>query len=138
MTLQQLKVRYSGIQTLLDRIGESGCLFLALCSIIEEVTGLPADIVGIIQTSMANGWLRKDYEVKDSLSLLKAFTGKDWKRIEVPKLPDVIKDNEFTIEKWYNPRTRFTHFKRRFADTLVSSTTVKEGSIKEYYIYSYA
>lgn len=138
MNLTQLKARYSGIQTKLDRIGESGCLFLALCSIIEEVTGYPADIIGIVQESMARGWLLKDFTVKDSLSLLHAYTGRTWKRIEVPNLPDVIKDNEFTIEKWFNPRTKFTHFKRRFANTLVSSTTVREGTIKEYYIYSYA
>ncbi len=137
MNLSVLKSRYAGIQTLLDRIGESGCLFLCLLTIIEEVTGYPADVIGIVKESIARGWLQKDFEVKDSLSLLSAFTGKNWKRVEVSKLPDVIRDNEFTIEKWFNPRTRFTHFKRRFVDTLVSSTTVKEGSIAEYYIYSY-
>ena len=86
---------------------------------------------------MARGWLLKDFTVQNSLSLLSAFTGKVWKRKEVTNLPDVIKNNEFTIEKWFNPRTRFTHFKRRFTDTLVSSVTVKEGKIQEYYIYYY-
>lgn len=137
MNLSQLKSRYSGIQTKLDRIGESGCLFLALCTIIEEVTGYPVDLIGVVQESMARGWILKDFTVQDSLSLLSAFTGKAWKRKEVTNLPDVIKDNEFTIEKWFNPRTRFTHFKRRFTDTLVSSVTVKEGKIQEYYIYYY-
>ena len=138
MNLSQLKTRYSGIQTKLEKIGESGCLFLVLCTIIEEVTNKPADLIGIIQESMAKGWLTKEFEVKDSLSLLAAFTNKKWKRTEVSKLPDAIKDNEFTVEKWFNLRTKFTHFKRRFTDTLVSSVTVKEGFIKEYYIYSYA
>ena len=130
-----IQARYQGVQTYMDHISSSGCLFLALCTIIEEFTGYPADVIGIIQESMAKGWLAKDFTVKDSLSLLKAFTGRTWFRKEVKKLPDTIQDNEFTIEKWFNPRTRFTHFKRRFVDTLVSSTTVKEGSIQEYYIY---
>ena len=137
MNLSQLKSRYAGIQTKLDRIGESGCLFLVLCTIIEEVTGYPVDLIGVVQESMARGWLLKDFSVKDSLSLLSAFTGKVWKRTEVEKLPDVIKDNEFTVEKWFNPRTRFTHFKRRFTDTLESSVTVKEGKVQGYYIYYY-
>ncbi len=58
-----------------------------------------------------------------------------FKRIETPTLPSVINDNQFTIEKWFNPRTKFTHFKRRFVDTLQSSVTVKEGKVIEYYIY---
>lgn len=137
MNLSQLKSRYIGIQSKLKSIDTDGCLFLCLCSIIEEVTGKPADIIGIVQESRGKGWLAEDYTVNDSLSLLAAFTGKTWKRNVVAKLPDVIKDNEFSIEKWYNPRTKYTHFKRRFVDTLVSSVTVKEGKIKEYYIYYY-
>lgn len=137
MNISQLKSRYTGIQTKLEKISSDGCLFLCLCSIIEEVTGLPCDIIGIVQESMAKKWLEKDFSVADSLSLLNEYTGKRFRRVEVTKLPEIIRDNEFTIEKWFNPRTGFTHFKRRFADTLSSSVTAKEGYIKEYYIYSY-
>lgn len=137
MTLTEIKKRYAGVQNYIENIGSGGCLFLDLCMIIEEVTEKPADIIGIVQKSLAKGWLTKDFEVKDSLNLLDEFTGKRWKRTVVSKLPAQIKDNEFTIEKWYNPRTQFTHFKRRFVDTLVASITVKEGYIKEYYIYYY-
>lgn len=118
-------------------ISSDGCLFLCLCMIIEEVTGKEADIIGIIQESLAKEYLANDFTVKDSLSLLKNFTGKTWKRVEVKKLPDVINDNEFTIEKWFNPKTKGNHFKRRFVDTLIDSQTVKIGYITEYYIYSY-
>jgi hypothetical protein len=137
MTLNEIKKRYAGVQNYIENIGSGGCLFLALCTIIEEVTGKPADLVGIVQKSLAKDWLQSDFEVKDSLSILDEFTGKRWKRTVVSKLPTQIKDNEFTIEKWFNPRTEFTHFKRRFVDTLISSVTVKEGYIKEYYIYYY-
>ena len=137
MEINTLKSRYYGIQDMFRHINTDGCLFLSLCSIIEEVTEKPADIIGIIQKSMKEGWLSDDYEVRDSLALLGEFTGKKWKRIEAPELPQKIEEWEFTIEKWFNPRTGFTHFKRRFTDTLFSSATVKFGKIKEYYIYSY-
>lgn len=85
---------------------------------------------------MSKGWLKEDYTCENSISILNSATEKKFSRRIVEKLPDVIKDNEFTVEKWYNPRTKYTHFKRRFVDTLKSSVTVKEGKIKEYYIYS--
>ncbi len=144
MNLSKIKSRYAGIQTKLKNISDGGCLLLSLCSIIEEVTGEYIDLITVIQTSRAKGWLTEDYEVKDSPALLNAFTGKTWKRREVQTLP-LIKDNEFTIEKWYREVvdaatgkvTKYTHFKRRFVDTLVSSVTVKEGELKGYYIYWY-
>ena len=97
MTLTQIKERYTGIQTKLKTIDTDGCLFLCLCSIIEEVTNAPADIIGIIQLSKKRGWLSDDFTVNNSLELLRAFTGKIWKRTEPKKLPEIIKDNEFSI-----------------------------------------
>lgn len=137
MTLQDLGKRYRGIQTLLKNIDTDGCLFLCLCSIIEEVTGKPADLIMIIKTSIAKGWLSLDYEVKDALALLNCFTGKRFKRKIMPYLPTYIHDNEFSVEKWFNPDTKYEHFKRRFTDTLLNSVTVAKGYIKEYYIYYY-
>ena len=137
MNFSKLKSRYSGIQTKLLKIGSDGCLFLCLCSIIEEVTGFPCDIIGILQESLAKGWLKKDFTVSDSLALLQEYTGKKFRRVEVSTLPTEIKDNEFSIEHWFNPNTGYEHFKRRFVDTLTTSVTVKEGVIAEYYIYSY-
>ena len=137
MTLTQIKERYTGIQTKLKTIDTDGCLFLCLCSIIEEVTNAPADIIGIIQLSKKRGWLSDDFTVNDSLEILRAFTGKIWKRTEPKKLPETIKDNEFSIEVWQKPNSKAKHFKRRFTDTLTNSQTVKIGSITEYYIYSY-
>lgn len=137
MTLQEIKDRYSGVQDLMKNIDSGGCLFLCLCTIIEEVTGKPADIAGIVHKSRLAGWLSSDYTVEDSLAILNFFTGKTFKRVEVSKLPDVIKDNEFTIEKWYNKTTGYDHFRRRFVDTLLNSQTVKKGKLVGYYIYSY-
>ena len=138
MTLQNIKERYDGVQTLFKKIDSDGCLFLCLCTIIEEVTGREADIAGIVQVSRKRGWLANDYTVNDSLSLLNYFTGKKFKRESVRKLPAAVSDNMFTVEKWHNEKTGYTHFKRRFVDTVLNSVTVKQGKLIEYYIYSYA
>ena len=138
MNLPQIKERYEGIQTKLNCIDSGGCLFLCLCSIIEEVTGRPADIIGIVQESTQKGWIGKEFYIKDSCAILSQFTGKKFKRERVHTLPPSVEKNEFTVEKWFNPsRPGFTHFRRRFVDPLASSVTVNEGRIYEYYIYSY-
>ena len=133
----ELSERYGGIQARLKEIGASGCLFLALCTIVEEVTGRPADIVGMVQHGLRHGWLSRDYTVNDSVKMLDIYTGKAWKRDIVPKLPEVVADNEFTIVKWHNKKTGYTHFRRRFVDTLEDSQTVRFGEIESYYVYSY-
>lgn len=137
MNISQIKSRYIGIQTKLKSIGDYGCLFLCLCSIIEEVNGAPADILSIIQESMAEGWLADDYTCNDSIAILDRFTGRSFARTVTRTKPVEVKDSQFTVEKWFNPRTGYTHFKRRFVDTLASSVTVREGAIKEYYVYSF-
>jgi len=141
MMLDEIKKRYSGLQDDLGIVSKTlkdgACLLLSLCSIIDELSDKPCDIIEVINTAWDNKWMKWDYELIDSLALLNHFTGKRFSRTEVTSLPSVIKDNEFTIEKWYNPDTKYTHFKRRFVDTLKNSKTVKEGYIKEYYIYSY-
>ena len=48
---------------------------------------------------------------------------------------EVINDNEYTVAVWYNERTQFKHFRRRYFDTLLNSVTVKEGSIAYYHIF---
>jgi len=137
MTLNEIKTRYKGIQSKLKFINDCGCLFLCICTIIEEVNGKPVDLIDVIQKSKANKWLAEDYTVNDSLMILNKFTGKNFKRKIVKELPSVIKNNEFTVEKWLNPKTGGNHFKRRFVDTLTSSQTVKTGTLQEYYIYYY-
>lgn len=133
-----LRQRYDGIQTKMKQISDYGCLFLSLCSIIEEVTGKPADIIGFIQKCLSEKWIKDDYTVNDSIAILNFFTEKKWKRIEGKALPIVINDNEFTVEKWYNPKTKGNHFKRRFVDTVTNSNTCRIGGIECYYIYSYS
>ena len=146
MTIPEIKARYNGIQTMMKNFSDSSCNLLSLCTIIEEITGKPADLIGIIQwgknTKVANSTkniIDDDWTVNDNFAVLSKFTDKKkWKRSEVTTLPKNIKDNQFTFEIWKKrPTDDAMHVKRRFVDTLINSQTVKTGSIVKYYIYEY-
>ena len=130
------KERYNGIQTVFEKAGESGCLFLSLLSIAEEYTGLPVDFIVAYRKCIEKGLIKKDFFCNDQEKILYEFTGKKWKKIVLKELPSSVPENMYTIEKWHNDRTGFTHFKRRSFDTLECSITVKEGKILEYYCYT--
>lgn len=129
------KERYNGIQTVFEKAGKSACLFLSLLSIAEEYTGLPVDFIVAYRKCIELGLIEKDFFCKDQEKILYEFTGKKWKKTILKELPNPVPKNMYTVEKWFNKRTGFTHFKRRGWDTLESSVTVKEGNIVEYYCY---
>lgn len=133
---REVQRRYNGIQSVLKVAGSEGCHFLVLCTIVEEHTGKPLDLIEAIRVAQKKNWISNDfYVLNDGTPFLSYFTGIKWTRKEVDKLPD-IRDNDYTEAKWYNPRTGKTHFRRRYVDTLSHSTTVNEGYIKSYYIYT--
>lgn len=135
MKNMNVKDRYNGIQTVFKNAGESACLFLSLLSIAEEYTNSSIDFIDAYNKCIRAGLIRDDFYCIDQEKILFTFTGKQWKKTVLKSLPDKVPDNVFTIAKWYNKRTNFTHFRRRGFDTLSNSVTVKEGSIKEYYCY---
>lgn len=128
--------RYDCLQSILRVCGDEGCHFLCLCSIAEQALGRPIDLIDAIRTSQSKGWIRKDFFVtNDGTPLLSYLTGVPWERRVSSSFP-MISTNDYIEVKYYNPRTRFTHFRRRAFDTIKDSITVKEGYIQEYYIYS--
>ena len=147
MTINAIKKRYEGIQTLMKNFSDSSCNLLSLCTIIEEVSGQPADLIGIVQwgrntkinKNSSTNIIDDDWTVNDNFAVLSKFSGKKkWKRTEVTELPKKIKDNQFTFEIWKKkPTDAAMHVKRRFVDTLINSQTVKTGKIVKYYIYEY-
>jgi hypothetical protein len=131
-----VKERYDGIQTAFFNANRYACLFLSLLSIAEDVTGNPSDFIGMYKLCLKKHWIDKEFACLDQCAILKYLTGKTWKREVLTFLPLPVPDNMYTVEKWYNPRTKFTHFKRRFVDTITGSITVSEGKIKKYYCYT--
>ena len=136
-----VKERYEGLQTFFLTMHHEACHFLVLCSIADEYRydhGLPyIDLIEAIKTCQSKGLMDNECFIKDDgcgvLSLL--TDGKKWSRKDVVSLP-TIRYNDYTEAVYYNERTKFTHFRRRYFDTLRDSVTVKEGKIIQYRIYT--
>lgn len=136
-----VKERYEGLQTFFLSMHHNSCHFLTLCSIADEYRadhGLGyIDFVEAIRLVQSKGLMDNECYIKDDgckiLSLL--TNGKKWTRKDVEVLPP-IGDNDYTEAIYFNPRTQFKHYRRRYFDTLVDSVTVKEGSIIQYRIYT--
>lgn len=116
--------------------GGEGCLFLSLLSIAEEYTGRCLDFISCYTIATANGCMDKNFYMNDQERLLNLLTGKTWKKEVMTKLPDPVPEPMYTIERWYNDKTKFTHFKRRGFDTLINSNTVANGKLDCYYCYT--
>lgn len=123
--------RYRGIQTFL----KDGCYFLSLCSIAEDVTGKYVDIIEAANVALQQGWVDKDAYIKEPLKLLQYLTHSQWQLNIKDKVPEIVADNEWTVLKYYNAKTGYTHFKRRDVDTLTSSKTVIDGKIVGCYVF---
>lgn len=128
-----IKERYEGVQSFL----QEGCLFLSLCSIAEEVNGTNVDVLHMVRVAKQHGWIDKanNLTVAGQCGLLEALTGKQWTRT-VRDVAGDVKDNEYTVQKWV--RGNYTHFKRRYVDTLVNSQTVAKGKMESVYVYAWS
>lgn len=136
VSLKEIEKRYAGVQSFL----KEGCLFLSLCSIIEELTKEKVDVLEAVAYAKKMLYINKNNEmtVQDQLDFLRDYTNKQWSRELMTELPTEIPLEMYTVEKWINPRTGLTHFRRRRWDTLVDSVTVKEGCLVGYYGYSWS
>lgn len=130
-----MKSRYEYIQSFLKHIDTDGCYFLSLLSIAEEAIGSKIDLIDAIWACRGQDFINDGYYVKDALGLLTYLTGRPWYMNIYSTLPEIINDDEYTIAVYFNPRTGFKHFRRRYFDTLQESITVKEGFIQEYRLF---
>jgi hypothetical protein len=136
-----VKERYEGLQTLALSLHKDGCHFLTLCSIADEYrydNGLEfIDLITAIRLCQSKGLIDDEFYVKDDgCKVLKLLTaGKKWTRKDVETLPP-IGDNDYTEAIYFNPRTQFHHYRRRYFDTLDHSVTVEEGYVESYRIYT--
>mgnify|MGYP002625811352 CR=1 FL=1 len=128
------EIRYKGAQSLLKKVGEEGCYVLCLLSIAEEVTGKPIDLISALHILIKDRCVEEDMYVLDAEKALYILTGRRAHR-EIRKDLGKMKDNEYTVAKYYNKRTGLTHFKRRGYDTLTRSVTATEGELQFYYVF---
>lgn len=130
MTLEQIKKKWVGVQS----AWKEGCFFFALLTILDE-NDIRYDLWDVTHFCIKQGYMQDDGYILDSCGLLFALTGKHYEVAIVSSLPAHIPSTWYTVEKWYNERTGYTHFRRRFVDTLKDSVTVSEGSLVAYYIF---
>ena len=148
MNANKLREKYIGLQTKMlksandiKQFGDYSCLFLCLCSIAEEYneshhSRYRVDILADYLACRSKGYIGDEFFVKDSTAVLEYLTGQKWKREIVEKLPEPVSDNVYTVERWYNQKTRYTHFRRQWGDTLVDSNTVRNGELTNYYLFT--
>ena len=149
MDTVQIRAKYTGFQSRLGtwqkaigKLDDYGCLFLSICSIAEEYNESHhnlrrMDILSFFMECLDREWVNTNCYCLNQLEMLKFATGVEWKREVVKTLPKEIPLEMYTVEHWYNARTGFDHFRRRWGDTLVNSVTVKEGVLKDYYTYTH-
>ena len=118
-----------GLQnTLIEKMAESGCYFLALCELSERLTGKPVDVLLAAEAAMGAGWITSVFKVMNPDAILHFLTGRKFiTSITTEKIPGT-----YSIEMWHNDRTGFDHFRLHDWDSLKDSITVKEGYIKSY------
>lgn len=141
-----IKEKYIGLQSklfrysdMLNAMGDSSCLFLCLCSITEEYFESKApskklDIIEFAVECRKLGFIDDEWTCQTE-KILNLATGVKWTKSELKTLPAVIPDEMYTAEKWFNKRTGYTHFRRRWGDTLDDSVTVREGKMVSYYAF---
>ncbi len=117
-----------GIQSALEKIGKYGCGFLCLCRLFGVSD---SEMLTMYYLAIENNLMDEDCYVKD-WGKLATFFAPDWEAYRCEK--SNLKDNKaaFSIEYWYNPRTKLHHFKLKDWDPLKNSVTVKEGMIESY------
>lgn len=133
-----MKSRFEGLQSKMQRIGSDGCYFLALMSIVEEQMGEHFDVLNAYDDCVRQHIIQDDCYVLDAVKLIATYCNTSRVNMRIVKNLDsvVIKDNVYTIAVWHNPRTGYKHFRRRGFDTLDHSTTVEEGRIIEYRVFT--
>lgn len=135
---KNIKARYEGMQNALTECGLNGCFFLALVSIAEESTQKKIDLLDAIAKAKQADLIKDDFFVNDSAGVLSLLTGKQWRRIIVKpnELKEPIAENVYTVEKWVSGTTGYTHFRRRYVDTVKNSQTVRNGKLACYYTFT--
>lgn len=130
------KQRYEGLQTLFLTAHNWACLFLCMLSIAEEYTGHEIDFIEAYHACRKNGSLGADFYCNDQEKILQSLTGKKWRKVIMKKLPEPVPSAMYTVEHWYNSKTKYDHYKRRGYDTVTNSVTVRDGKLLEYYTYT--
>lgn len=130
--MKNQKTDWTGIQPVLESVGKDGCYVLSLFSIAEEYNKKPLDFISALRTILSKKFIRPDMYVERPCEILQELTDVKWQL----KSWNYKQEGQYVIEKWYNDRTKYNHFRRPGTDTLPNSITVKEGRIVNTYVFT--
>ena len=98
-------------QYVCSKIGQSGCYFLSLVNVAENIAKKDIDVFAAYDKGIKEGWMDKDCFMKNPAAMLRHLTGK---KIEVrhDKVGYVPKDGEYEITRYELQETgrTFSHF----------------------------
>jgi hypothetical protein len=129
----------AGIQTFFGEAGEAACYALDLINVAEEflqgeVDPCSALLGGIDRKFIHYSWNdaedNDNFYVSKPAEFLEYLTGRKWKVVKT--IPDYEpKPGEYVIQRWERTKTGaiIGHFRRPNWDSLVSSATVRLGTI---------
>lgn len=144
MNRMRIKSRYAGLQEILEMLGKNGCYFLNLCTIIEEVNGIPLDLIEITRDCIDNGWIDSEWQIgyEETIKILNKYTGKNWKGFTAVNLPQniAVHDNVFFIECHMLADPRFyktIHTTRYYVDVSDKGEQKDIGIHLYYFVFKY-
>ena len=122
------------IQGKMEMIGKSGCYFLSLLYVTNNLpNALP-----LYDRFIEKGWMENDCFIKDPLSIISDLTGKKYMVYK----NDAFKKADIAIAYFYNPKTKLHHFvvvdtksgEVKY-DPLGNSNTVANGKVESYRLF---
>ena len=126
------------LETICQNINKAGCYMLCLCyACFKEERNLE-QVLSIYKTLIDYKWMDDDCYIKDPCSILKYFTGNDWK---VEKTHTYDEGADIKIARFFNKRTGLNHFvlmqdeKTVLWDPIEDSVTVREGRIESWRLF---
>lgn len=121
------------IQQKMKTIGEEGCYFLSIlraCNVKDE------RIISLYDYFVTMGYMDKDCYIKQPEAMVGFLLSK---KVICYKSNNEEKDALFNIARFYNDRTKFSHFclitDSGIWDPLGTSVTATEGRIADYRIF---
>lgn len=118
----------NNIQKVIERLGKSGCYFLSLLSVAEEVTKKHIDIVLSAEYCLSKKYVNADFYVNYPALVLEAVTKKKW-TVRHERYPYVPKENEFVITRYELQTTLKTlaHFERDTFEPILNDVVSTKG-----------
>lgn len=126
-------------QKIMKALGESGCYFLSLVHLAEEICGKRIDAVEVYQKALTNGWTDDEAMMIYPASVLSFMTGLKFAVVKKPA-NYIVHQSEYEVLVFQSEF--FTHFVLGDGsgqvkyDPLGNSNTVRTGRLVEKRIFS--